>query len=109
MSILDQAKEHFASIETQSLEIPEWGLTVFWRPWTVNERQKVWGAIKQSGKEAELSARVLIAKALDKDLKNVFSVGDLRTLCFDVDSSVLERVALSIIGEQQSSDDTLKN
>lgn len=109
MGILDQAKEHFSGLETQSINVPEWGHEVYWRPWTISERQKVWGAIKQSGREAELSARVLITKALDRDGKNLYSIGDLRTLCHEVDSSVVERVALSIIGEQQSADDTLKN
>lgn len=109
MGILDQAKEHFSGLDTQTVDVAEWGHAVFWRPWTIAERQKVWGAIKQSGREAELSARVLIAKALDKDGKNLYSIADLRTLCHEVDGAVVERVALLIIGEQQSADDSLKN
>lgn len=109
MTILDKARDHFATIETKSLPVPEWDMTVYWRPWTVNERQKVWGAIKASGKEAELSARVLITKALDKDGKPIFGVNDLRTLCFEVDSAVVEQIALAIIGEPATAGDIEKN
>lgn len=109
MSILDKAREHFASIETQRLNVPEWDVSVYWRPWTVNERQKVWGAVKASGKEAELSARVLITKAQDVDGKPLYTLNDLRTLCFEVDSTVVERIALAMIGDPVSAVDLEKN
>jgi hypothetical protein len=109
MGILDQAKEHFSGLETQTVDVAEWGHAIFWRPWTIAERQKVWGAIKQSGREAELSARVLITKGLDKDGKNLYSLSDLRTLCHEVDSAVVERIALAIIGTEPTADDSLKN
>lgn len=109
MGILDRAKQHFSDIETQSLEVPEWDLTLYWRPWTVNERQKVWGAVKMSGKDTEISSRTLITKALDKDGKNLFGIGDLRALNSDVDFAVLERVAMAIIGIQPDEADVIKN
>lgn len=109
MGILDRAKEHFAALETKSLEVPEWEVTVYWRPWTVNERQKVMGAVKASGKDAEYSPRVLLAKALDVKGAPIFGKDDLRTLCFDVDSAVVERVAMAIIGEAATPEDTEKN
>lgn len=109
MGILDQAKEHFASIETESVEVPEWGLTVYWKPWTIAERQKVWGPIKLSGKDTEISARVLITKALDKDQKNLFSLGDLRTLTHEVDFTVVERVSSLILGVPATPEETEKN
>lgn len=109
MSILDKAKEHFSGLETQSLAVPEWDVEVYWRPWTIAERQKVWGAIKQSGRDTELPARVLIVKALDKDGKNLYSLGDLRALTHEVDFSVVERIATSILGVPVTAEETEKN
>lgn len=109
MGNLDKAKEHFSSLEVQSIDVPEWDQTVYWRPWNIAERQKVWGAVKQSGRETELSARVLITKALDKDGKNLYSVGDLRTLCHDVDFAVVERISAAIIGLPETAEEIEKN
>lgn len=109
MSNLDKAREHFATAETASIDVTEWEVTIYWRPWTINDRQKVWGAIKASGREAELSARVLITKALDKDGKNLYSLADLRVLCHEVDSAVVERIAVAIIGTQPSEAEVEKN
>lgn len=108
-SILDKAKEHYAGIETKDVKIPEWGLTIFWRPWNLDEREKVWGAVKASGKDTQLSARVLITKALNAEGKRIFGLEHLRELCFEVDSAVVERVAMAIIGEQPAAEDIIKN
>lgn len=99
MGILDKAKEHFEAIETKNLHVPEWDITVHWRPWNLNERQRVFGAVQASGKQQELSARVLIAKAVDKDLKALFNLGDLRALTLEVESAIVDRIAVAIIGE----------
>lgn len=109
MGILDQAKQHFAEAEIESHEVPEWGLTVFWKPWTIAERQKVWGPIKLSGRDTEISARVLITKALDKDGNHLFGLGDLRTLTHDVGFAVVERISALIIGVPVTAEETEKN
>jgi len=109
MGSLEKAKEHFASLEMQSIDVPEWDEVIHWRPWNINERQKVWGAVRQSGRETELSARVLIVKALDKDGKLLYSTNDLRTLCYDVDFSVVERISAAIVGVQLSAEEIEKN
>lgn len=109
MSILDKAKAHFLDAEIQSVDVPEWDLVIYWKPWTIAERQKVWGAIKASGRDTEISARVIITKALDKDGKNLFSIGDLRTLTTEVDFAVVERISALIMGVPASPEETEKN
>lgn len=109
MGVLDKAKEHFSTHEVSSVDVPEWDVTIFWKPWTVAERQKVYGAVKASGRDAELSARVLIAKALEKDGKPMFGLDDLRALTTSVDATVVERIALAIIGVQPTVEEAEKN
>lgn len=109
MSVLDKAKEHFASLERRSLDVPEWDCTIFWTPWTVGERQKLWGQIKASGREAEINARAIILKAQDADGKPVFRIDDLKALTTSVDASVVERVGGEIIGVDASAADVEKN
>lgn len=109
MSILEKAKEHFAAHEISSVAVPEWDATIYWKPWTVAERQRVYGAVKASGRDAELSARVLIAKALDRDGKPMFGLDDLRALTTSVDATVVERIALAIIGVAPTVEEAEKN
>lgn len=110
MSILEKAKEHFAAHEISSINVPEWdSATIYWKPWTVAERQRVYGAVKASGRDAELSARVLIAKALDRDGKPMFGLDDLRALTTSVDATVVERIALAIIGVAPTVEEAEKN
>jgi len=109
MGVLDKAKEHFSSLEVQSIEVPEWDMTIYWKPWTIAERQKVWGPVKASGRDTEISARVLITKAMDRDGKNQFGLGDLRTLTHEVDFSVVERVSAAIMGVPATPEETEKN
>jgi len=97
MSVIDNAKKHFDSIETKIIEVPEWGededspLKIYCRPITLSETSKFMKLAQDD--EVQLLAYVLIYKALDEAGEKLFTIADKKTLLERVDRDVLIRVS----------------
>ena len=97
MSVIDNAKKHFDSIETRIIEVPEWGededspLKIYCRPITLSETSKFMKLAKDD--EVQLLAYVLIHKALDESGDKLFTIADKKILLERVDRDVLIRVS----------------
>ena len=80
MSVIDNAKKHFDSLETKIIEVPEWGededspLKIYCRPITLSETSKFMKLAKDD--EVQLLAYVLIYKALDEAGEKLFTIAD---------------------------------
>lgn len=99
MSILDNAKSHFAEKEIKRIEVPEWGdkenpAVIMSEPFTLAERKSL---IKLAqGDDMEFLVRLVIMKARDEDGNKIFDLSDKPTLMNLVDPDVLLRVANQI-------------
>ena len=97
MSVIDNAKKHFDSLETRIIEVPEWGddennaLKIYCRPITLSETSKFMKLAKDD--EVQLLVYVLIYKALDEAGEKLFTIADKKTLLEKVDRDVLIRVS----------------
>ena len=90
MSVLDNAKAHFDTLETKVIEVEEWSATVYATPFTMGEKKKLWKHAKED--DIEFMVRTLLLKALNKDGTKMFDIADKITLMNHVDPNVIVRV-----------------
>ena len=97
MSVIDNARKHFDSLETRIIEVPEWGedednpLKIYCKPITLSETSKFMKLAKDD--EVQLLVYVLIYKALDEAGEKLFTIADKKALLEKVDRDVLIRVS----------------
>jgi len=111
MSVIDNAKKHFAEQDVKVIEVPEWGeddkpLRIFSKPLTLAETSKLYKMSKED--DLTMMAYVLIYKALDANGDKLFDLGDKNALLNSVDREILVGVATQIMG-QETIEETKKN
>ena len=106
MSIIDRVKTHFETLQTITIEVPEWKdedgkPSVFYsEPLTLEEKNIIF---KKSNNFQDLTVLVylLIMKLQVKDekgnLKKAFKLEDKMDLLTKVDSDVLSRIATAMV------------
>lgn len=107
MAAIDLVREHFASLGTRKIEVPEWKLTIYASPVTLAEKAKLYRKSEKS--DFELLVDVLVMKATDANGEKLFTVEDRVTLINKADSNVIGRVANEILSSDAPKGDELKN
>ena len=107
MDAIDLVREHFASLGTRKIEVPEWKLTVYATPVTLAEKNRLYRKSKES--DMELLADVLIMKAQNEKGEKLFTIEHKATLLNKADSNVLARTANMILAADSPDVSELKN
>jgi len=107
MDAIDLVREHFASLGTRKIEVPEWKLTVYAAPVTLAEKNRLYKKSKES--DMELLVDLLIMKATDANGQKLFTLEHKPTLLNKADSNVVGRVANAILADEAPKADELKN
>jgi hypothetical protein len=107
MDAIDLVREHFASLGTRKIEVPEWKLTVYAAPVTLAEKNRLYRKSKES--DMELLVDLLIMKATDANGQKLFTLEHKPTLLNKADSNVVARVANAILADEAPKADELKN
>lgn len=107
MDAIDLVREHFNSLGTKRIEVPEWKLTVFASPMTLAEKNRMYKKSRDS--DMELLVDILIMKATDEHGAKLFTVEHKITLLNKADSNVVARVANEILADRAPTVDDLKN
>ncbi len=107
MDPIDLVREHFASLGTRKIEVPEWKLTVYAAPVTLAEKNRLYKKSKES--DMELLVDLLIMKATDANGQKLFTLEHKPTLLNKADSNVVARVANAILADEAPKADELKN
>lgn len=107
MDPIDLVREHFASLGTRKIEVPEWKLTVYASPVTLAEKNRLYKKSKES--DMELLVDLLIMKATDANGQKLFNIDHKPTLLNKADSNVVGRVANAILADEAPKADELKN
>jgi len=93
--ISDRIRAHAQSIERRPLAIPEWGITCYLHPLTVEDRN---AQMKLAQSDPYLSfLEVICAACRDENGRRVFDVQDKMTMKKEGHPSVIERIALEIL------------
>lgn len=108
----DGIREHFNSLETQVIEVPEWGLvgekSIYSKPFNMLEKQKIFKGATNT--DLDVLIDVIILKALTKDGDKMFN--DTQKLAFrtKADTNIISDVATKIMGtDTDNINDVKKN
>ena len=107
MEAIDLVREHFNSLGTKRIEVPEWKLVIFFSPMTLAEKNRVYK--KSVASDMDLLVDILIMKATDEAGKKLFTIEHRPTLLNKADSNVVARVANEMISSDSPKADELKN
>jgi hypothetical protein len=107
MDAIDLVKEHFASLGTKKLEVPEWKLTIYASPVTLAEKNRLYRKSRDS--DMELLVDIVILKACDANGQKLFTLDHKITLLNRADSNVLARVANAILADEAPKAEQLGN
>ena len=89
--LIEAAVAHFSSQEVRSMEVPEWGVTVFAKNLTLEDKSK-W--LKRAQEDTtDYMVYAVIFGAVDEKGESLFDVGDKAPLRNAVDPDVLSKVA----------------
>ena len=105
--VLQNAKAHFHSLNTgemDSIEVPEWQTTVYWKKGGLNfAQQNKIIELTNAGKTAEALVEMLILRALDEEGKRMFKPVEKTEIMREVDPNII----LKIVTAMGSGDDAI--
>lgn len=107
MDAIDLVREHFASLGTKRIEVPEWKLVIHSTPVTLAEKNKLYRKSREN--DMELLVDLLIMKATNEQGEKLFNIDHKITLLNKADSGVVARVANAILSDEAPKFDELKN
>lgn len=100
--LIDQAVSHFSSQAVRTLEVPEWGVTVYAKRLTLEDKAK-WLARSKDDSSDYLIYSVIFG-ALDERGEQLFDVGDKVKLRSAVDPEILSRIANFVLKIESASE-----
>jgi hypothetical protein len=110
-AILQKATEHFAAKvagdEMYSVAVPEWDTTLYFKPATLAEQDKLYRAIQDGGLGGLVE--VLIIRARDEDGNKLFKNAHRFELMNKVDPVVLDRISLELANQEAADKGDLGN
>ena len=107
MDAIDLVREHFASLGTRKIEVPEWKLTIYATPVTLAEKNRLYRKSKEN--DMELLADVIVMKAQNEKGEKLFTIEHKPTLLNKADSNIVARVANAILAADSPDVAELKN
>jgi hypothetical protein len=101
MKLIERVAAHFDAPGVQSVEVPEWGeegkpLVIYWKPITLQEKQRLATVGMEQGMVVRL-VEALIIKALDAEGNKLFDLADKATLLRRADPEVVARIVTQMM------------
>ena len=111
MSIKENAKNQFRdklSGELNSIEVPEWGDTIYYKNAINGKKQGQIMSLYDKGKIVDSVCMSLIMRALDKDGNAIWRPSELIEMMREYDIDVISRVVEQIADNQATVDEAKK-
>ena len=93
-------KDHFTTLETQIIEVPEWGLVgdkaIYCKPFNMLEKAKIFKGATST--DLIVFIDVIIEKALTKDGDKMFNATHVLAFKTKADTNVIAEVSTKIMG-----------
>ena len=93
-------KDHFTTLETQIIEVPEWGLVgdkaIYCKPFNMLEKAKIFKGATNT--DLNVLIDVIIEKALTKDGDKMFNATHVLAFKTKADTNVIAEVSTKIMG-----------
>ena len=107
----DGIRDHFSQLDTQIIEVPEWGLVgdkaIYCKPFNMLEKQKIFKGATNT--DLIVLIDVIIEKALTKDGDKMFDLEAKIKMKRFVDPDIISRVATDILGTNSNPSTLKKN
>ena len=98
----DGIRDHFTGLETQIIEVPEWGLVgdkaIYCKPFNMMEKTKIFKGATNT--DLNVLIDVIIEKACNKDGEKMFNATHILSFKTKADTNVIADVASKIMGTQ---------
>lgn len=108
MSIIEQVRERYHTLDRRRIEVPEWGVTLYAKPYTLADRRRLQSAMARSDEEG--FAALIVYKAEMENGDPAFAREDVPMLLRAAEASVLERVVGQICASTPATtEDAKKN
>ena len=96
----DGIKDHYSNLDTQIIEVPEWGLVgdkaIYSKPFNMLEKQKIFKGATNT--DLLVLIDVIITKALTKDGDKMFNDSQKIAFRTKADTNIIAEVATKIMG-----------
>jgi DUF1365 family protein len=108
----DGIRDHFSQLDTQIIEVPEWGLVgdkaIYTKPFNMLEKQKIFKGATNT--DLLVLIDVIMDKALTKDGDKMFNASHIMKFKTKADTNVIADVATKIMGTgNEDIEDNKKN
>jgi len=105
--LIETAVEHFSNKTVRKIEIPEWGVSVFAKNLTLDDKAKM---LRRSDSDnTDFMIYTLIFGLVDEQGEPVFTIEDKVSLRKKVDPDVVTRVASFVLNSSSDEEDNEKN
>ena len=98
----DGIRDHFTGLETQTIEVPEWGLVgdkaIYCKPFNMMEKAKIFKGATNT--DLNVLIDVIIEKACTKDGEKMFNATHILSFKTKADTNIIADVASKIMGTQ---------
>lgn len=108
--ILERAKAHFRDKvgETlNSVEVPEWGTTIYFKPASLEQQNKIYKYIREGSLESLVET--IIVRALNEGGKRLFTPANRLEFMKHVDPEVISRICEAMGGDDADEEEAEKN
>jgi hypothetical protein len=95
MSIIDSAVSHFSNKEIRSIEIPEWGVKLFSKNLTLDDKSRMLS--RANGNSTDYLIYAVIFGTTDAEGKPAFTLEDKSSLRNKVDPEIVSRIATWVL------------
>jgi hypothetical protein len=95
MSIIDSAVSHFSNKEIRSIEIPEWGVKLFSKNLTLDDKSRMLS--RANGNSTDYLIYAVIFGTTDGEGKPAFTLEDKSSLRNKVDPEIVSRIATFVL------------
>ena len=100
-NVMEKAKAHFLDKiqgEMKSIEVPEWGTTIYFKPLSLTQQDRIYQYIRKGSLES--LAETLIVRALDENGNHMFKAANKTEFMHMVDPAVVNKIVLAMAEDE---------
>lgn len=107
MKLIETAISHFSNKTVRSIVVPEWDVTVYAKPLSLEDKAK-W-ITRSDGDNTDYMVYALIFGLMDEKGDSLFDIGDKVKLRKSVDPEIISKLASFVLSSDSTEEEREKN
>ena len=107
MKLIETAISHFSNKTVRSMVVPEWDITVYAKPLSLEDKAK-W-ITRSDGDNTDYMVYALIFGLMDEKGDSLFDIGDKVKLRKSVDPEIVSKLASFVLSSDSTEEEREKN